>query len=93
MNLTFEEAAAVPISGCTALQGLRDKGEVRAGQRVLIIGAGGGVGTFAIQLAKAFGAHVTGVCSTTKTALVRSAPTTSSTTPALTSQTADRPTT
>ena len=71
-NLTPEQAAAVPISGCTALQGLRDKGEVRAGQRVLIIGAGGGVGTFAVQLAKAFGAEVTGVCSTAKVDLVRS---------------------
>ena len=71
-NLTFEEAAAVPVSGCTALHGLRDKGEVRAGQRVLVIGAGGGVGTFAVQLAKAFGAEVTGVCSTAKVDLVRS---------------------
>ena len=71
-NLTSEQAAALPISGCTALQGLRDKGEVRAGQRVLIIGAGGGVGTFAVQLAKAFGAEVTGVCSTAKVDLVRS---------------------
>lgn len=71
-NLTFEQAAAVPISACTALQGLRDKGQVRAGQRVLIIGAAGGVGTFAVQLAKAFGAEVTGVCSTTKVDLVRS---------------------
>jgi NADPH:quinone reductase-like Zn-dependent oxidoreductase len=71
-NLTFEQAAAVPISGCSALQGLSDRGEVRAGQRVLIIGAGGGVGTFAVQLAKAFGAEVAGVCSTAKTDLVLS---------------------
>ncbi|MFD0735693.1 NAD(P)-dependent alcohol dehydrogenase [Planotetraspora mira] len=71
-NLTFEQAAAVPVSACTALQSLRDKGELRPGQKVLIIGAAGGVGTFAVQLAKAFGAHVTGVCSTTKTELVRS---------------------
>ncbi len=71
-NLTFEQAAAVPVSGCTALQAVRDRGKVRAGQRVLIIGAGGGVGTFAVQLAKAFGAEVTGVCSTTKVELVRS---------------------
>jgi len=71
-NLTFEQAAAVPISGCTALQGLRDVGRVQPGQRVLVIGAAGGVGTFAVQLAKAFGAHVTGVCSTAKTDLVRS---------------------
>jgi NADPH:quinone reductase-like Zn-dependent oxidoreductase len=71
-NLTFEQAAAVPISASTALQGLRDKGQVQQGQKVLIIGAAGGVGTFAVQLAKAFGAHVTGVCSTTKVDLVRS---------------------
>lgn len=71
-NLTFEQAAAVPISAITALQGLRDKGEVAAGQTVLIIGASGGVGTFAVQLAKAFGAEVTGVCGTTKVAMVRS---------------------
>jgi NADPH:quinone reductase-like Zn-dependent oxidoreductase len=71
-KLSFEQAAAVPVSACTALQGLRDKANVAAGQRVLVIGAAGGVGTFAVQLAKAFGADVTGVCSTTKTDLVRS---------------------
>ena len=71
-NLGFEQAAAVPVSGVTALQALRDRAEVRAGQRVLVIGAGGGVGTFAVQLAKAFGAEVTGVCSAAKQELVRS---------------------
>jgi NADPH:quinone reductase-like Zn-dependent oxidoreductase len=71
-NLTFEQAAGVPVSGCTALHGLRDAGGIQAGQAVLIIGASGGVGTFAVQLAKVFGAHVTGVCSTTKVDLVRS---------------------
>jgi len=71
-NLTFEQAAAVPISGLTALQALRDTGGVQPGQTVLIIGAAGGVGSFAVQLAKAFGAEVTGVCSTTKVDLVRS---------------------
>jgi NADPH:quinone reductase-like Zn-dependent oxidoreductase len=71
-NLTFEQAAAVPISACTALQALRDAGDVQPGQKALIIGAAGGVGTFAVQLAKAFGAEVTGVCSTTKADLVRS---------------------
>ncbi len=71
-NLTFEQAAAVPISAFTALQGLRDKGEVKPGQKVLIIGAAGGVGSFAVQIAKVLGAEVTGVCSTTKTDLVRS---------------------
>ena len=71
-NLTFEQAAAVAISGLTALQGLRDHGKVRPGQKVLIIGASGGVGTYAVQLAKAFGAEVTGVCSTAKVDLVRS---------------------
>jgi NADPH:quinone reductase-like Zn-dependent oxidoreductase len=71
-NLTFEQAAAVAISGLPALQGLRDHGKVRPGQKVLIIGASGGVGTYAVQLAKAFGAEVTGVCSTTKVDMVRS---------------------
>jgi NADPH:quinone reductase-like Zn-dependent oxidoreductase len=71
-KLTFEQAAAVAVSGLTALQALRDAGRVEAGQRVLIVGASGGVGTFAVQIAKAFGAHVTGVCSTTKRDLVRS---------------------
>jgi NADPH:quinone reductase-like Zn-dependent oxidoreductase len=71
-NLTFEQAAVVAISGLPALQGLRDHGKVRPGQKVLIIGASGGVGTYAVQLAKAFGAEVTGVCSTTKVELVRS---------------------
>lgn len=72
VNLTFEHAAAVPISAQTALQALRDTARVEAGQKVLIIGAAGGVGSFAVQLAKAFGAHVTGVCSTTKSDLLRS---------------------
>ena len=71
-NLSFEQAAVVAISGLTALQGLRDHGKVRSGQEVLVIGASGGVGTYAVQLAKAFGAHVTGVCSTPKVDLVRS---------------------
>jgi NADPH:quinone reductase-like Zn-dependent oxidoreductase len=71
-TVTFEQAAAVPISGVTALQALRDQAKVQPGQKVLIIGAAGGVGTFAVQIAKAFGAEVTGVCSTTKADLVRS---------------------
>lgn len=70
-NLSFAQAAAVPISAVTALQGLRDSGRVQAGQHVLVIGAAGGVGAYAVQLAKAFGAQVTGVCSTAKTDLVR----------------------
>lgn len=71
-SLTFEQAAAVAISGLTALQGLRDHGHVQPGQKVLIIGASGGVGSYAVQLAKAFGAEVAAVCSTTKVDLVRS---------------------
>jgi NADPH:quinone reductase-like Zn-dependent oxidoreductase len=71
-NLTFEQAAVVAICGLTALQGLRDHGRVEPGQKVLLIGASGGVGTFAVQIAKAFGAHVTGVCSTKKVGMVRS---------------------
>jgi len=71
-NLTFEQAAAIPCAGCTALQGLRDKGQVKAGQRVLIYGAGGGVGTFAVQIAKSLGAFVTAVTSTRNLDLVHS---------------------
>ena len=71
-NLSFEEAATVPTTGLTALQGLIKVGKVRSGQKVLVIGAAGGVGSFAVQIAKAFGAHVTGVSSTSKVDLVRS---------------------
>lgn len=71
-GLTFEQAAALPTSACTALQALRDTGKITAGQRVLIIGASGGVGLFAVQIAKAFGAEVTGVCSGAKVELVGS---------------------
>jgi NADPH:quinone reductase-like Zn-dependent oxidoreductase len=71
-NLTFEQAAAVPIAATTALRGIRDVGEVKSGQRVLVNGAGGGVGTFAVQIAAALGAEVTGVCSTGNVELVRS---------------------
>ena len=71
-NITFEQAGGVGVAGITALQGLRDKGQIKAGQKVLINGASGGVGTFAVQIAKAFGAHVTGVCSTRNVEMVRS---------------------
>lgn len=71
-TVTFEEAASVPVAGLTALQGLRDRGQLQPGQRVLINGASGGVGTFAVQIAKSLGANVTGVCSTRNVDLVRS---------------------
>ena len=71
-NLTFEQAAALAISGLTALQGLRDHGQIEPGQEVLIVGASGGVGTFAVQIAKAFGGRVTGVCGAAKVEMVRS---------------------
>src|SRR5882762_2998027 len=71
-NITFEQAAAVNIAGITALQAIRDKGKIQAGQKILINGASGGVGTFAVQIAKSFGADVTGVCSTRNVDLVRS---------------------
>src|SRR5436853_1007572 len=71
-NVTFEQAAAVPVAALTALQGLRDKGQIRQGQKVLINGAAGGVGTFAVQIAKSFGADVTGVCSKRNVDMVRS---------------------
>ena len=71
-NLTFEQAASVPVAAITALQGLRDKGQIQPGQKVLINGAAGGVGTFAVQIARSFGAEVTGVCSTRNVDMVRS---------------------
>ena len=71
-NISFEQAASMPVAAITALQGLRDKGRLQAGQKVLINGASGGVGTFAVQIAKAFGAEVTGVCSTRNVDMVRS---------------------
>jgi len=71
-NLSFDHAAAVPLAALTALQGVRDHGSVEPGHRVLIIGASGGVGTFAVQIAKSLGAEVTGVCSTSNVDIVRS---------------------
>ena len=71
-NVTFEQAASAPVAAFTALQGLRDKGQIQPGQKVLINGAAGGVGTFAVQIAKSFGADVTGVCSTRNADMVRS---------------------
>ena len=71
-NITFEQAGAVQIAGLTALQALRNEGKIQPGQKVLINGASGGVGTFAVQIGKALGAHVTGVCSTRNIGMVRS---------------------
>jgi NADPH:quinone reductase-like Zn-dependent oxidoreductase len=94
VNLSFEQAAVIPISAGTALQALTDHGRIEAGQQVLIIGASGGVGSYAVQLAKAFGAEVTGVAGTAKLDLVRSlGPITSWTTPETTSPTAGTTTT
>ena len=94
-NLSFAQAAVVPVSASTALRALVDVGRVQAGQSVLVLGASGGVGSYAVQLAKAFGAEVTGVCSTAKLDLVDVAgrATTSSTTPATTSPTGPAATT
>jgi NADPH:quinone reductase-like Zn-dependent oxidoreductase len=72
VNATFEQAAVLPISGFTAIQAIRDKGQVKPGQKVLVIGASGGVGTYAVQIAKAYGAEVTGVCGTRNVDMVRS---------------------
>jgi NADPH:quinone reductase-like Zn-dependent oxidoreductase len=72
VEVTFEQAASAPVAALTALQGLRDKGRIQQGRRVLINGAAGGVGTFAVQIAKSFGANVTGVCSTSNVGMVRS---------------------
>ena len=93
-GLSFEQAAAVPVVGVTALQALRDIGQVQSGQRTLITGTSGGVGSFAVQIAKVFGAEVTGVCSTANVGwFIRSEPTTGSTTPGKTSRPAEPATT